>query len=92
MFPGEATPEPVRAAVARRCERLINRARGLVRWGARFLAEGEAIDEDVIARMLVSCAEECARMGLEGESTPAAELTVAARALLDGIEWLDQPR
>ncbi len=57
--------------------------------GARFLAEGEAIDEDVIARMLVSCAEECARIVLEGESTPAAELTVAARALLDGVEWLE---
>jgi AcrR family transcriptional regulator len=92
LFPGEATPEPLRAAVARRRERLIARARVLVRWGARFLPEGEDLDEDVIARMLVSCAEECARIVLEGDATSAEGLTASARALLEGIEWLEEPR
>lgn len=92
LFPGEATPAPLRAAVARRRERLISRARGLVRWGARFLAEGGALDEDVIARLLVSCGEECARIALEGESSSAETVMVSIRALLDGIEWLEQPR
>jgi AcrR family transcriptional regulator len=92
LFPGEATPAPLRVAVARRRERLIARARRLVRWGARFLAEGDGLDEDVIARMLVSCGEECARIVLEGESGSAETLMTSARGLLDGIEWLEQPR
>ncbi len=92
LFPGEATPEPLRAAVARRRERLIARARVLVQWGGRFLPAGQDLDEDVIARMLVSWAEECARLVLDGETTSAEGLMTSARALLDGIEWLEEPR
>ncbi len=92
LFPGEATPAPLRVAVARRRERLIARARGLVQWGVRFLPDGGDLDEDVIARMLLSCGEECARIVLEGEPSSAETVMASARALLDGIEWLEQPR
>jgi AcrR family transcriptional regulator len=88
LFADDATPDPLSAAVARRREQLIARARELVRWGAGFLPEGQGLDEDVIARMLVSCAEECARIVLDGDSTSADGLVSSARALLEGIEWL----
>jgi AcrR family transcriptional regulator len=87
LFPAEGAPAPLRALVERRRENVVRRARRLVRWGIPYLMVDELPDEDLVARMLVSWAEEHARIVLEDETVSIDHLIGSARALLKAVAW-----
>ncbi len=88
LLPPESTPDTVRALVERRREATIRRARALVRWGYGYIDAEAPPDEDVLARVLVSFAQEYARILLEREAEPETLLR-SARALLAALPWRD---
>jgi AcrR family transcriptional regulator len=87
LFPAEGTPEPVRVLVERRRATLRRRARALVRWGLPYLSTPVRLDEDLLARILVSWAQEYARILLEDPGADRDHLIASARALLDSLHW-----
>jgi AcrR family transcriptional regulator len=87
LFPAEGTPEPVRVLVERRRASLRRRARALVRWGLPYLSTPVRLDEDLLARILVSWAQEYARILLEDPGADRDQLIASARALLDSLHW-----
>jgi AcrR family transcriptional regulator len=91
LFPGEGTPAPLRIAVERRRERLIRRARKLVVWGIPYLGIDAPLDEEILARMLVSWAEEHARILLEDETVTADGLIESTRRLVNSVAWRESP-
>src|SRR5205807_1699453 len=80
LFPPEGTPAPVRVLVERRRASLLRRARRLVRWGIPYLANDVQLDEDVLARVLVSWTQEYARILLEDPNADREHLIESARA------------
>ncbi len=87
LFPSEGTPEPVRVLVERRRATVRRRARALVRWGLPYLSAPLPEDEDLLARILVSWAQEYARILLEDPGADRDHLLASARALLDSLDW-----
>ncbi|MGZ4306969.1 MAG: TetR/AcrR family transcriptional regulator [Solirubrobacteraceae bacterium] len=87
LFPAEGTPEPVRALVERRRATVRRRARALVRWGLSYLSAPLPVDEDLLARILVSWAQEYARILLEDPVADRDHLLASARALLASLDW-----
>lgn len=87
LFPSEGTPAPVRVLVERRRAALLRRARRLVRWGLPYLTNSAALDEDLLARILVSWAQEYARILLEDPDADRDQLVGSARALFESLDW-----
>lgn len=87
LFPSEGTPEPVRVLVERRRATLHRRARALVRWGLPYLGLPPRVDEDLLARILVSWAQEYARILLEDPGADRDHLLASAKALLASLDW-----
>jgi AcrR family transcriptional regulator len=87
LFPAEGTPEPVLELVERRRATVRRRARALVRWGLPYLNSRVTLDEDLLARILVSWAQEYARILLEDPDADRDHLIASARALLASLDW-----
>ncbi len=82
----ETAPLVLQKMVNRRRAALAQRLRPLVGWGLAGLAvDGEAIDDDVLARLLLSVAEELARMTLDDPDFPPARVASGTWALLDRV-------
>lgn len=88
LLPPEGTPAAVRALVERRRATVVRRTRRLVAWGLPSLALADPPDEDLMARALVSAAQELARIVLEEPARAEAALA-AARTLLGAVAWRD---
>jgi hypothetical protein len=58
-----------------------------VRWGLPYLSTPVRLDEDLLARILVSWAQEYARILLEDPGADRDQLIASARALLDSLHW-----
>jgi AcrR family transcriptional regulator len=92
LFPSEGTPVAFRAIVKRRRAGFIRRARALVEWGIPYLDVETPPDPEILALMLVTWAEEHARLLLEDPSASVDGLTASATALLSAIAWRDPPQ
>jgi AcrR family transcriptional regulator len=90
LFPSEGTPATLRAVVSRRRAALLRRARILVEWAEPYLATDEPPDSEMLARMLLTWAEEHARILLEDEQMQADHLISSAYAMLAAIAWKDR--
>lgn len=92
LYPPEGLPAPVRMLVERRRDALIERARRLVDWGIPYLDFDEKLDPELLARVLLSTAEEHARIALEDPDLPAKDLLTSADALLGAVPWRKRAR
>lgn len=86
LLPPEGTPAPVRVLVERRRAAITRRTTKLVAWGLPQLLLDDPPDEELLARALVSAAQEQARIVLEDPAAAPAVLT-AARILLGAVAW-----
>lgn len=87
LSPPEGLPAPVRMIVEHRREALIERARRLVAWGLPYMNTREELDTELLARVLLSTAEEHARIALERPELDLDELLGSARVLLSAVSW-----
>ena len=82
----ESAPLFLQKMVNRRRANLAERLRPLVEWGLAGVAgRTGSIDVDVLARMLLSAAEEIARLALDEPTFPPRRLLDGAWAMLDVI-------
>lgn len=87
LMPPEGTPRPVRMIVERRRSAVVRRTTALVAWGLRELRAGaETPDPELVARAIVSAAQEQTRMVLEDPASAPAVLA-ATRTLLGAVAW-----
>lgn len=87
LYPPEGLPAPVRMIVERRRETLVERARRLVDWGLPYIEVDEPLDAELLARMLLTIAEEHARIALERPEIEVEDLLSSARTLLSAVNW-----
>ncbi len=89
LIPPESAPLPLRKVIHRRRAAVERRMRALVAWGLpRVSLPAGALDEEVLARMLLCFAEEHARLLLdEGGAFPRARLNASAESLLAAVPW-----
>lgn len=87
LFPSEGTPAPVRVLVEDRRASLLRRTRRLVRCGLPHLHAPEPLDEDLLARILISWAEEFARILLEDPDGDRRRLLTSASAMIASLPW-----
>jgi AcrR family transcriptional regulator len=92
LYPSEGTPAPLRVLVDRRRAGFIKRAQALVVWGLPWLDLTDVPDPEILARVLVTWAEEHARILLDDRSLTPQELLASARVILDAIVWRDAPQ
>jgi len=82
----ESAPVFLRKLVSRRRSDLARRLRPLVQGGmAGVAAPTEALDVDVVCRLLLSCGEELARLTLDDPAHPPRRILESTWALLDRI-------
>lgn len=88
LAPAESAPVALRAVINRRRGALERRVRRLVAWGAGGLAvPAEQLDAEVLARMILSLAEQNGRLLLDGVFPPD-RLRAAAATLVAGVAWV----
>jgi AcrR family transcriptional regulator len=86
LLPIEGTPALLRREVRRRRANLLKELRGIVRWGLEHRGGLGGLDEDLLARAILSAGEQAARLLLsDPERWPAARLTGFARDLLGAL-------
>ena len=91
LAPAESAPAAVRTLVARRRRAVERRTRRLVAWGVGGLAiPAEQVDVEVLAQVLLSAAEQCGRLLLDGRFGPA-RLRAAAAGLVAAVPWVPPP-
>jgi len=91
LAPAESAPAAVRTLVARRRRAVERRTRRLVAWGVGGLAiPAEQVDVEVLAQVLLSVAEQCGRLLLDGRFGPA-RLRAAAAGLVAAVPWVPPP-
>jgi AcrR family transcriptional regulator len=88
LLPPEGTPKPVQALVDRRREGLVRRTRKLVDWGLPHLGDSADLDAELLARVLLSIAQENARIVLTDPAVDAAQLLASAEGLLAAVPWV----
>ncbi len=82
----ESAPLAVQKLVNRRRAQLARRLEPLVRWGIAQLPRApEDLDVEIVARMLLSIAEEQGRLALEDPEFPPDRLISSSWALLDAL-------
>lgn len=91
LLPPEGTPRMVHELIEARRKMLLRRARKLIAWGRPYLRSDEEIDLDVLARILISIAEQGARLMLTDEAMGRDRLAATTRELIDAIAWRDAP-
>jgi AcrR family transcriptional regulator len=81
----EAAPVPLQKIVNRRRSAIAEQLQPLIRWGLSASPELEPGDEDLVAmaRMLLSAAEELARLTLDDPEFPLERVVEGSWALLD---------
>jgi AcrR family transcriptional regulator len=88
LAPAESAPVALRALVERRRNALERRVRRLVAWGVQGLDAGAGpLDVEVLARMILSLAEQSGRLLLDG-AYPPQRLRAAAATLLAAAPWV----
>lgn len=82
----ESAPLALQKVVARRRAQVARRLEPLVRWGiGRLDPKGEPFDVEILARMLLSIAEEQGRLALEDPEFSVTRLIEGSWALLDAL-------
>lgn len=88
LAPAESAPVALRALVHRRRNALERRVRRLVAWGVQGLdVRAGPLDVEVLARMILSLAEQSGRLLLDG-AYPPQRLRVAAATLVAAAPWV----
>ena len=82
----ESAPVALQKIVSRRRAQIARRLEPLVRWGVGARPEtDEALDVEILSRMLLSIAEEQGRLALEDPEFPPGRLIESSWALLDAL-------
>jgi AcrR family transcriptional regulator len=82
----ESTPVALQKLVSRRRAQIAQRLEPLVRWGVAALpAAPDDLDTDILARMLLSIAEEQGRLALDNPDFPPERLIRSSWVLLDSL-------
>jgi AcrR family transcriptional regulator len=82
----ESAPLALQKVVSRRRAQIARRLEPLVRWGIDALPSAPAdLDIEILARMLLSIAEEQGRLALEDPAFPVERLVESSWALLDAL-------
>jgi AcrR family transcriptional regulator len=88
LMPPESAPQAVRSLIDRRRAALVRRILRLVRWGvAQLDVPEDALDIDLLSRMLLTLAEEHGRLALDGTAFPPERLEASADAILAIVPW-----
>jgi AcrR family transcriptional regulator len=88
LMPPESAPQAVRSLIHRRRAALVRRILRLVRWALTQLdVPKDALDIELLSRMLLSLAEEHGRLALEDTAFPPARLEASANAILAIAPW-----
>ncbi|MBJ7521585.1 MAG: TetR/AcrR family transcriptional regulator [Solirubrobacteraceae bacterium] len=87
LHPPEGTPAIVRKIIDRRRQALLDRTRGLVQWGLPKLGGGQAIDDELMARVLLALAIEHVQIVLDDPQTDRDALLRSTEAILDRLRW-----
>lgn len=84
----ESAPAIAQKVVARQRNDLARQLRPLVLWGLEGLPlEIEETDADLLARLLLTVAEELGRIALEEPTFPRARLADSVRRFLSLLPW-----
>lgn len=86
LLPVEGTPSLVRREVDRRRAALLDQLRVLVAWGLEHRGGLRGVDEELLARAILSVGEEAGRLALtHPDRFPPERLTAYARDLLGAL-------
>ncbi len=84
----ESAPVALRKVSDRRRAAIERRVRPLIAWGVgKVDSPVDAVDEEVLSRMLLSLAEEHGRLLLEGGTFTRERLLRSAERALDAVPW-----
>lgn len=87
LHPPEGTPKVVRALIDRRRRALLERTRSLVQWGADAVPGAKAIDDELLAHVLLAIFIEHVQVVLDDPQTDRDALLRASGAVVDGLSW-----
>lgn len=83
----EGTPMVVRKVIDHKRRALLERVRGLVRWGLPQLGGGAHLDDELMARIVLALVIEHVQIVLDDPGTDRVALLRTAEAILDRLVW-----
>lgn len=83
----EGTPKVVRKVIDHKREALLERVRGLIRWGLPQLGGGAQVDDELMARIVLALAIEHVQIVLDDPETDRVALLRTSEAILDRLAW-----
>ena len=83
----EGTPAVVRKVIDHKRRALLERVRGLIRWGLPQLGGGAQLDDELMARIVLALAIEHVQIVLDDPETDRVELLRTSEVILDRLTW-----
>lgn len=87
LHPPEGTPAFAQKIIDRKRAALLERMRGLIRWGLPRVGGGGEVDDEVAARILLALAIEHVQIVLDDPATDRDALMRSSEAILDRLQW-----